>query len=126
MTSSTRTVLIIGAVLTGYACQKLPAEALHHDVAVTRDEMRSWAQNEIYDVDSRIDAASLTAEAWAPQTRQQFNAAIARIKRQRDLLNTELAGLEKHVGDKFEGNKALFTQRLDQIKLDLESIEQAN
>lgn len=100
--------------------------AANRIVAAERDEMRSWGQNEIYTVDGMIDAAFVKAESGTPKAREQFNIAIASIKQQRDMLNTDLPGLEKRMGDQLEKNKAQFIERVDRIKLALQNLEKAN
>jgi regulator of protease activity HflC (stomatin/prohibitin superfamily) len=184
MTNTTRTVLIVGAMLagsvTGYACQKTAVEAHEDGVAAQREadekiteaqkegadkaaeahregaaatdkankaaaeaqatanekirdsnrtivaepnEARSWGQKEIDSVDNMIDAASVKAQTTPAKTKDSVNTAMVDVKRQRDVLSTDLAALETSTGDKLDKSKAEFTQRVDRIKTSIQNIE---
>jgi uncharacterized protein YPO0396 len=95
-------------------------------VAGERDETRSWGQKAIDSVDSMIDTATTHVQTGTPKAKALFNAAIAGVKQQRDVLHTELAALETHAGEKLVQSKTQFTERVDRIKLDIRNIEKSN
>lgn len=187
MPPSTRTALIIGAVLSssvaGYACQKTPDQAHNDGIAAQqeadktaseankqasekiaqantdvaaatdeakktaaeaqakanekirdanrvvvgeRNETRSWGQKEIDSVDSMIDGATAKAQTGTAKAKERFNAVMVGVKQQRDVLTTELPGLEAPPGDTLDKSKAQFSERVDRIKHDLKSLDKAN
>jgi hypothetical protein len=88
-------------------------------------ETHSWAQQKLDSVDNLIDGVSAKAQTAAPEAKTKFNNAIEDVKRQRDVLQTEIAALETRSGDRLDKSKEQFAQRVDRIKDNIRNLEKS-
>jgi F0F1-type ATP synthase membrane subunit b/b' len=88
-------------------------------------DVRDWAQHKLDDVNSMIDDAKAKAQEAKPVAKTRFNTAIEDVQKQRDVLQTEVASIEEHAGDKLDKTKEQFSERVDHIKDRIRSIEKS-
>jgi uncharacterized phage infection (PIP) family protein YhgE len=95
----------------------------NREIAEPHSEVHEWAQKKIDSVDNMIDSASAKAQTAAPAAKTRFNTALEDVKRQRDVLQTEVAQIETRAGDGLDKSKEQFSQRVDKIKDNIRSLE---
>jgi phage host-nuclease inhibitor protein Gam len=98
---------------------------VNHEIAPPPSDVHDWAQKKLDSVDNMIDGASAKAQTATPTAKAKFNSAIEDVKRQRDVLQTELASLDTHAGDRLDKSKEQFSDHVDRVKDNIRNLEKS-
>lgn len=97
----------------------------NREITTPNSDVHAWAQQKLDSVDNMIDGAAAKAQAAAPTAKAKFNTSLEDIKRQRDVLQTEVAQLETRAGDRLDKSKEQFSERVDRIKDNIRNLEKS-